>query len=65
MKERSQTVGMDKTGKRLIEKGAMRTREVPNNGEELLTVPGMYYVPGITLSALHTHVIHLSPNTMG
>lgn len=65
MKERSQTVGMDKTGKRLIEGGVMRIRKVPNNGEELLTVPGMYYVPGTMLSALHTHLTHLSQNTMG
>ena len=41
MKERSQTVGTEMMGKRLIERGTMRTREAPNNGEELLTVPGM------------------------
>lgn len=59
MKDRSQTVGTGKRNKRVIERGAMRTREgQTNTDEELLRVPGAYYMPGTVLSALYTYLTH-------
>lgn len=64
-KDRSQTVGTDERGKRIIGRGVMRTREGHHNDEELLTVPGVYCVSGTGLRALHTYLLHLTENTTG